>query len=351
MKSAVSVLLAAGITSGLALAQRFDTVPATAATSGGNKATWLPGVSANGAKQILIAPAHLAALQGRTITSISFRRDGDWPEALPQSDATMIVRIGSAATSADDPAADFAGNLPQPVEVFRGALSIAPMPAVTGFVGWTAPHVIRIPFTQGYAYTGGTLAIEIEATLQGAPAFHPLDGVNLAVAGTVIDVGAACGPRALDLVNTATIAGGVMAPASTTTFHLGGTVGDVAWLGIAIAPLPQPIDLGFLGAPGCTWYIDALTLIGAPVVPSGIEAFGGIATVRLRIPSDIGLLGTPIWTQWLELGPTGIVTSQAQHLIVGGALPSLGMAQLERMSDGTVIVAPSCGPVIGFESN
>ena len=88
----IIVLLSASVS-----AQQLHVVPQAMADVSGNAATWLPGCGGGGATQVLISATHLRPLVGHTIVGLEFRRDGTWLPALPQSDATLVVRIGASA--------------------------------------------------------------------------------------------------------------------------------------------------------------------------------------------------------------------------------------------------------------
>lgn len=342
-----SLLLAALAWAPLA-AQQTLVVPQACTNSEGNTASGMPGLGGDGATQVLIAASHLQGLIGHTIVGLAFRRDGAWLAGLPQSDGQIVVRIGASTRDPLDPAPDFATNLPGGTEVYRGPLVAPAMPPIQGFVGWTAPHVVEISFAQGFAYAGGPLAVEIEGSVTSTPTFYPLDGVDEALAVPAIDVGHACGPRASLLVRTALRSGSGFVPGGTTQLHLAGTAGNAALACFGASLLPQPVALDFLGAPGCTWYVDVFAAMRTSVVPTSIDVFGALATVRLQLPGSSALLGGQLFVQWLEFGSTGPATSQAMQLSIASQLPSLGMAQLERMSDGSVIVSPATGPVVAF---
>ncbi|MBI5850633.1 MAG: hypothetical protein HZB39_06270 [Planctomycetes bacterium] len=348
MNAALALTMALSLSSLGAVAQQLLTVPASAAASDGNAFTWLPGCGDSGATQVIIDASHLQTLVGRTLVGLSFRRDGTWLEGLPRSDAHWRVRLGPSTRGADDPYLDFALNLPQGTVAFDGAVSMPAMPPITGYVGWTAPHTVEIAFTTSFTYSGGPLAIELEGSLTTPAAFFPMDGVDDPVRGAASDVGTACGPRAPANGRTALAVGGGLVPGATAQLHLLGTAGNAAFAFFGVSLLPQPVNLTLIGAPGCQWYVDAFTALAAPVVASGIPAVDGLASVRLHLPGTPTLLGGQLVVQWLEVGAGLVATSQAMSLSISAQMPALGMAQLERLSDGSVHVAPASGPVIGF---
>lgn len=98
------------------------------------------------------------------------------------------------------------------------------------------------------------------------------------------------------------------APGTPALLGLG--LREGAWLGV-----PLPIDLGPLGAPGCSLYHDLLTFLAAPVFPSGT------ASLPLAIPMDAALYGARFNCSWLNIDPKGnslgITTSSYARLILG----------------------------------
>ncbi|MBI5850638.1 MAG: hypothetical protein HZB39_06295 [Planctomycetes bacterium] len=348
MKLVLAVLTLSSIGSLGPIAQQLHAIPVEAANVDGNGSTWLPGCGDSGAKQVLIAARHLQPLVGRTIVGMAFRRDASWLAALPASDAAVALRIGACASDPDAPAADFATNLPQPIEVFRGLTSMLPMPPITGYQGWVAPHVFEITFTTPFLYSGGPLGIEIDGLSTTPRAYFPMDEVCEELRGNIVDIGVACGPRVAELRNTAAVISTGLTPGGTAQIHLLGSEGNAAFAFFGVSLLPQPVNLTLIGAPGCQWYVDACTALAAPVVASGIPAVDGLASVRLHLPGTPTLLGGQLVVQWLEVGTGSLATSQALALTISAQMPTLCMAQLERLSDGSVHVAPASGPVIGF---
>lgn len=139
-----------------------------------------------------------------------------------------------------------------------------------------------------------------------------------------------------------------LTPGGTAQIHLLGCGGNAAFAFFGVSLLTPPINLGLIGAPACFWYVDAFTALVAPVTASGIPGVEDLASVRLQLPGVPTLLGGQLVFQWLEVGQGTLATSQAMSLTISAQMPTLGMAQLERLSDGSVHVAPGSGPVIGF---
>jgi hypothetical protein len=342
------LVLALALLSASAISQQFLVVPAEASNADGNASAWLPACGRGGTSQVVIAASHLQGLLGRTLVGLSFRRDGSWLQALPQSAGQLTVRIGASTRDPVDAAPDLATNLPSPTEVFSGTLSIPAMPATQGYIGWVSPHTVDITFTRSFTYQGGPLALEFSASLTTTPTFFPIDGIAEDLTLDAPEIGVACGPRAASLRRTAARSGSGFAPGGTSQLLYSGTPGNNAFAFFGVALLPQPIDLSVLGARGCHWYVDAFTALGSPIAAHGIPIFDPLAAVNLQVPGTAAMLGGQLVVQWLEFGPGTLASSQAMILPIGNQLGSLGMAQLERLSDGSVHVAPACGPVIGF---
>lgn len=94
------------------------------------------------------------------------------------------------------------------------------------------------------------------------------------------------------------------ARASTTAFLLLG-VSNSSW-----SSFPLPMDLGWLGAPGCS-LLTSIELIQ----PIGVSA-SGIGSSTYDLPNDIYLLGAHFYNQWLVTDPT--VNSLGYVLSNGG---------------------------------
>lgn len=191
MKFVLALLIVSAIGSLGPAAQQLHAVPAAATNADGNASTWLPGCGDSGAKQLLISAGHLQPLIGRTIVGLAFRRDAAWFAPLPGSDATVAVKVGACASDPDAPAPDFATNLPQSTEVYRGATSMPPMPPITGYQGWISPHTYEIAFTTPYQYSGGPLAIEIDGLMTTPHSYFPMDAVCEETRGSIVDIGVA----------------------------------------------------------------------------------------------------------------------------------------------------------------
>ncbi len=136
--------------------------------------------------------------------------------------------------------------------------------------------------------------------------------------------GAGC-PGSGGITPVISTAGGVPSPGNAgfrvyVSKALGGSaavlvlgVSDASWGGI-----PLPVDLGFVGMPGCSLLVAANFLYSA--VASGTGPGSGAAWVPLPIPADAALSGGSFYVEWLvgDPGPSllpGVMT-RAIHLVV-----------------------------------
>jgi alpha-tubulin suppressor-like RCC1 family protein len=101
-------------------------------------------------------------------------------------------------------------------------------------------------------------------------------------------------------------------PLKVTLFDL---PNDIAVLGMSFQRLPTPVDLGFLGMPGCSLAIS-------PDAVLGIVGQGGKAKWQLPIPDQPSLVGVRFYNQAIVLdvgagNPFGAVMSDAMEGVVG----------------------------------
>lgn len=90
-------------------------------------------------------------------------------------------------------------------------------------------------------------------------------------------------------------------------------------LGLALAPLPQPVGLASLGAPGNSLYIAPDALLSLQWTPNLLG--GQEARVALLVPNATTLLGVAVYGQSVVIEPgsnaLGLVTSNAVELRLG----------------------------------
>lgn len=314
-------------------------VPATAAANDANSFEWLAGASDPLRQQNLIDGSHLAALVGRSLTALEFRRHAA-AEIYQGGAMSLSVTLSHAAHGPLEASQAYAANVgANATLVFQGTVALPTSPAVAAgpgaTVAWTSANVLRIPFTTPFVYQGGPLCVDVVgAPIAGQNAtWWMADAVAEPVAGAAVQLGGGCGAyggsaHAWSHVGVRSLLPGAYAP-----FEAYGPPGSLGLCAFGSrSPLPIPLALlGFNSPAGCSLMlatIDALHV--APFVPAadpGLLHRGGLASTQLRVPNDPAVFGATLTTQWFEWSQQA--TSNAIEWSVANAAPSLGMALLE----------------------
>lgn len=328
-RSSAFVLFVAAVAT-VAPAQSAVVVPGSAAVSEGYSLDGITGGSFAFRTQILVDAAALAA-NGATLTSLRLRADRTVGAQAGIGVPNVTVRIGPSAVAVGGMSSTYANNVTAPMTtVFQGTLNLPPQGAETF---GPRDFDIDVPFQQPFAFqtTQGNLLIELIGN--NPPCFgicNPFYWLDVVcVGGTTSSLGSA-GTMANGDVPFATVtSGGGSDPMALT---IGNTLDFVTSLALsappavsafAIAPLPGPIDLALLGAPGNTLWVDP-----AIVVPlTWTTGLGSRATVSLAVPNLPSLVGVTLWHQTAVLDPAanalGIVLSNATETRIGdGAEPT-----------------------------
>jgi hypothetical protein len=345
-----NVLLVAGALGSLGAAQQTLVVPAAYDAVEGPAVAGIAGFTQARTMQVLIDARHLAAMQGASITALAFRRDGQFAEALAAGRCELVVRLAAATRAAVEPLPELARNRAAPIEVFRGEVDLPAAPAVSGAAPWRAPFAVAIALTAPFAYAGGDLCVEIEGspTAEAPAPFWPVDAVSDGVRGDVQRLGTACGPFVGRDRRNHTTAASDLVVGRTARFVSRGLAGATGFLSIALAPLPVPIDLTAIGAPGCFAYVSGIAVIAARYGPALAAEFGGAANAVVHIPNDAALLGASFASQWLDPGPP-LATSNALVCRLAAAVPTLGMATvLAERGAASGRVDTTAAPVVRF---
>ncbi len=328
-------------------------VPAAHAMTDGASFVWVPGACDDVRQQTLIGAAHLTPMVGSAISAMELRRTAA-AEAYQGGSAALTV---SLSTTLREPIACselFAENSgTNCVQVFQGTVAIPTSPATTGItVPWSSDNVIRIVFQQPFVYSGGTLCVDITGLAIGGQnaTWWMADAAMEPHGGTVMEVGAGCGPRSggsWSLVSPETLVPGLRAEMDAY-----GTPGNwaVAAVGPAISGFPlQAIQLGQLG---CFGYLGDIYLMQVaqfqPFPEMALQPRGGLAEFRPQIPSASWVLGVQLTTQWLDL--VDLVSSNAITWTIDSAMPTLDMALVDGMaSDVGGSVTTNLAHVLRFE--
>jgi hypothetical protein len=283
-----------------------------------------PGTYLDSRQQIVIGATRLTSLQPMVsrIEALSFRRDGSQGSALTAGRARLTVRASSLARAPGDAGEWFAFNHGATVETcFDGEIDFPASPRLTtrDEPTWTAPYSFTIPLTPPIVYRGGALCIEIDGrALQ--PTRWPVDVHSDLVQGTIARVGTACGPITAVTTRTANTSVWYLRPGATAVIdvlEVHGTVGVLA-LGSQLSP---PLNLAFLGAPGCALHVHPAVTFPTLILrrPGRGPTHPGAGRVTLPLPNLANLAGAQVPTQWVHLHGSRLTTSDALLLGLGGS--------------------------------
>ncbi|MEZ5963849.1 MAG: hypothetical protein R3F56_08400 [Planctomycetota bacterium] len=295
-----------------------------------------PGAYARLRQQFVFGASWLGGLQGRSLTGISFKRDGSWTKAMPGGRARVLVRVSSLAVLPTRVSTTFLANHGAVIEqAFVGTLVFPDSPALPhrDAADWSPSHSFRIDFARPVLYRGGALCVDIEGEPEsGAVAEHwRIDYTQVASQGGVVHSGDGCGVVRSRMRTMAAADPRELQAGAAPRLVAFADPGSASAMVVAPSLLPQPLDLGFLGAPGCHLYVDPMVTL-----PCGFAA-GAPARVEttLPFPSDAIFAGAQVFVQWVHFAPTGISASEALGLTLAGVLPGLDAAVLtSRRVDG-----------------
>jgi hypothetical protein len=328
-------------------AQNVLTVPGSATHADAPALLAAPGIGLDWRIQVLIRDTELTALVGRELTGLKLRRDSSISEALPQASGQILVHAGTAASQPESAARDFALNLPNPVERFRGTVAAPSSTVDPNGPSWAADQAISIDFQQPFVYQGGPLCIDIEV-LAAAGVWWPIDAIDDPAAGSHVSSGAACG-RLAPFVETAGVRDSGLVIGRTARFDFIGAPSAPAFLLLGFGLLGQPIDLGAVGAPGCQLLLAPVAAIPT-MLSSAVPLLdhSGRTNVDVQIPPDTGLFGAPLAAQFAELGAGGLTTSNALLCQIAAVPPLLPMVSVISRGGEVPDVVADGVPVLGL---
>ncbi|MBK8976115.1 MAG: hypothetical protein IPM29_09320 [Planctomycetes bacterium] len=329
MKLSTLLTLGAAIAAPLAAQTTEVAVPRLAASFEGNDIAQYPFGRTGFRTQLLVTSSALAQANV-FISAIEFRADtsnsiGSPAVTIPNVSIDMSVTSVTTSTMATD----FATNITGPVfPAYQGAVTL---PAHTSAPPQAAPW-FRIQLTNPFSFgvSQGDLLIDISAANAGSTSTgYVLD--SWLPGGTVLGYGNAGALSQPDSVRL-TIAG------NGTQGRFSGIVptGQISilaqsqfypWSGLLLLgfqPYAQPIDLGIVGAPGNSLYVDSVAQYPFTLTPPVI-GFGYRYTWTLNIPAVPALSGQSLHMQPavddLPANNLGIVTGSAVQLVIGDPLP------------------------------
>lgn len=296
--------------------------------------------------QIVIDASQLGITAPTTLTELWLRRDRGLAETFAPAPMSLTLHLGHASRAAADALPDFSANVQGRQKVFRGAVT-APLAPWSATPGWTADETVRITFTTPFAYAGGGLVVEIESTPLGSP-WWPVDAVGEASTGDAVEVGQACGPFASWPASSFVATEGLVL-GRTARFSMRGQPDSLALLLLSNAVLATPIDLTFAGAPGCDlWLLPFASLSTVTQSLEPVAGMGAAAWRDLHLPRDPALAGGSLAAQWLELGSSAPVATNALQCTLAACASEIGIARIQTPMGANPRVSANAIPVLGF---
>lgn len=318
-----------------AFAQGSVVVPSDAIGRDGLGLGSLAGATAPRRQQFLIGESLLTALRGHRITRLSFRRDGQ-PATLRSGAANLVVRLDQQAVASPWQASPvFASNLGTRVaEVFRGqvALPASPPPASRNAVGFAANEAIVIDLSQPFLYLGGTMCIDIEGEPASGQAVRawPIDVDRDSARGIVTVDGRSCVSTPESVTRSITADAAALRPGATARFVGFAAAGEPAVLLLAAQRLASPIDLAFIGAPGCELGLMPM-LDFKTVTAANRRGPLSAANLFLTLPHEARFLAARLHAQWLFVQAGNIRTSQTMTVDLANELASIDGAMVTSL--------------------
>lgn len=315
-------------------AQNPKTVPANADVAEGHGGHAMPfGIP--GFRTQLLVDASAFSVGGALLTGIRFRADRSSLPASATSVPNVTVTLSATSSQLGSMDTTFAQNVTgATTTVFQGTVNL---PAHTTHAAGAMPWDITIAFPQTYFFDAalGNLLVDIVGNNAASqPPVYWLDAVQRGGAAT--SFGQAGDNPSFDFLNLIVSTGNsleprLLIPGSTIEFTSTlSFTSPPGVIGLGIFGYPTPVDLGPLGAPTHSLYIDPLALAAHSWTQSFI---GWYSTFGLMVPNTASLADVVVFGQSALLDPTanalGVLTSGAVEVRIGDPLASIGMQQLD----------------------
>lgn len=324
-------------------AQGVVTIPHDAIGRDGRGLGHLAGATQPRRQQFLLGEGLLAGLRGRAITRVSFRRDGQ-PADLTSGRADLVVRFDQQTVP--DPwraSPVFAANLGlNAAIVFQGQVTLpaSPRPTSRNGVGFGPNEAVSIDLAQPFLYQGGTLCIDIEGTpvVGATPPAWPIDIDRDGVRGQVTTSGRSCVSTPERITRHITSDPSTLRPGATSRFVGFAGPAEPAGLLVATQRLANPIDLTFLGAPGCDLGVVPMLELWTSTVAHRRGPLSA-ANVYLTVPHEASFVAAQLHAQWLFVQAGRIRTTETMTADLAGSLATIDGA--------TVTSLPQAGAASG----
>lgn len=329
-----------------ALAAQTLTIPAEAGSRDGTVVLHAAGFERPGRLQMIIGEQHLALARGGRLTALRLRRDGSLHDLRPGVVTVTVSASASATADPERPSPVFANNhSATPTVLHQGNVTLpaAPRLGSRDAATWQSPDSVTIQFSTPFAYPGGTLCLQIDMVpvVGGTTSWWPIDAEQRGSPGRIWTRGRACGAAAA-LADR---------PASADALTLRvGTTAQLTSLGppsatavsVVGATTVGPIDLAFLGAPGCELHVLPEVVLVLPVSQAIAPGRPGAASIGLLLPNEPQLLAARLHTQWLLVSP-GLSVTNALDLELSPVAGSMGVSIVAAASSTPVL--PAAGRV------
>ena len=269
-------------------------------------------------EQVLYDGAQIASVRA-LITAVAFRRDCDQGKAFQARKVHRRILVDHCPKGPDAVSGTFAQNLsPGAVKVFESSQVVFPPQPVCP--AGPAAFTVVFPFSKPFLYERkkGNLLLDILGK-GSSPVWVPWTADAHAqfygTSGMTASMGPGCKGGAGEYVGISVASyplkiGGTLTVSFSTNLTKPGYL--LAWLGAgckSVGGFSLPLDLAFLGAPGCKLYtsLEILKVLqGSP---------GGYPPWSLSIPKDPALSLSQVFVQAAAVAPGA---NQAGLLFTGG---------------------------------
>jgi hypothetical protein len=327
-----SVLLAA-LAPALA-AQSAKVLPEHANAVDGHHSVAMPfGVL--GFRTQLLLDATAVGPNGAVITGVRFRADRTSLPAISAMVPNVTIEASHTSAVVGTMSSQFAANVTSPVSnVFTGTVMLPNhTDGYAGPLGWDIVIQFSAPFT--FTAVQGNLLLDIVGNnVSGGQPAYWLDAVQ--GGGSATRYGASGDDPSFDQINLIAATGNGIEPRLLTPGHVIDFTSTLSFtnppgvLALGLVGLPVPFDLGLIGAPTNSLYIDPLVLSAHSWQSSFI---GRYSTFSLAVPNDPLLVGTLLYGQSVLFEPAanalGLITSHAVEVRIGEQGEILPMQQLD----------------------
>ena len=310
-------------------AQNTVSLPAHAGAVDGQHAVVLPFGTPHFRTQLLLDAAAIAP-NGAVITALRFRAERGFVPLAAASVPNVTVSIGQTSVAIGSMSQTFANNVAQtPTVVFQGTVNL---PGYTTAGAGPMPWDIVIPFNLPWPMTTASGNVLVDIVASNAPILLPhyyLDAVQGGGSESMIgrpsdDLMLLVGtgePRLLSPGNTI--------PFGSVSFATSSPNAPGA-LALGLLPQPVPIDLGPLGAPSQTLYVDPIALV--PHAWTGASG-AWFSSFALPVPNTPTLIGALLYAQSALFDATanalGLVLSSGSEVRIGDQAEALPMQQMD----------------------